>query len=412
MRRAVVAAVCAVGLIAAGPAAAAPKFTKPRAVTPPNSIGLVAEPDAGGSITLAWTSTTVGGGYTVQTRRIADDGKAGPIYTLDETGDRFPALAVAPDGSATVVWADAGHARLETARIAPDGTPGAVQTVHQGASFGADVGVDAQGRATIVWPSGMARVSPDGAVAPEQSLGTQMFSPRVGVEPNGRASIAGPVEATPGGWVVQVVRVQADGTIESPRDISPPGSAAPFATPTLALAADGAVNVVWGYGAVQLARLGADGTPGPYSVLSGTEPTRDEVLAVGPSGRTTVAWNPKGPSIDFRQIEADGTVGRVHGLAPMEEGQKTSPKLVSDRRGRISAGWMLEPRKGGPVNQVARLRADGRTGKVSTLPGGPEESRIAVLVTDARGRRTVFTQSPPEFLFEPEGQFRMVRERD
>jgi hypothetical protein len=81
-----------------------------------------------GTVTVVWIHHD-GSNFVVQTRRVDPDGSVGPGPTdLSVTGRDAadPQVAVAPDGTATVVWKrfDGFHFLVKERRIAADGTPG------------------------------------------------------------------------------------------------------------------------------------------------------------------------------------------------------------------------------------------------------------------------------------------------
>jgi hypothetical protein len=81
-----------------------------------------------GVASVVW-SARKGSEFAVYARRIGADGvREGPVRTLSEAGGDAlaPRIALAPDGTATVVWTrfDGANLVVQARRIAPDGTPG------------------------------------------------------------------------------------------------------------------------------------------------------------------------------------------------------------------------------------------------------------------------------------------------
>ncbi len=157
---------------------------------------------------------------------------------VSEPGNQVvdPALAVAPDGTATVAWTAYGltGSDLRMARVEPDGTVGPAQAFPgAGAnSRNVDLAVDPEGRVTAVWESSpgeiqMSRIGADGTPGPAQTLGTadDQAQPRVAVDRTGRAVVVyrGPPVGKHYGersYRTRAVQVGADGAAEAPIDIS------------------------------------------------------------------------------------------------------------------------------------------------------------------------------------------------
>jgi phage terminase large subunit-like protein len=111
---------------------------------------------ADGTATVVWSART-NGRFTVYMRRIGP-GETGPVTALsDPSQDAFaPQVAVAPDGTATVAWirSDGSNFLVQARRVDPAGsvdasTKNLSQTGQDAAAPRVDVGPD--GTATVVW---------------------------------------------------------------------------------------------------------------------------------------------------------------------------------------------------------------------------------------------------------------------
>ncbi|HET9443625.1 MAG TPA: hypothetical protein VFO65_09890, partial [Acidimicrobiales bacterium] len=141
------------------------------------SIGAAAD----GRVTAAWQWAPTPPPFqlehpAVQTLRVAPDGTVGAMSVLDPSGHQ-PAVGVAPDGSAVVVWKDGIPSDLDTpllaARIGADGTAGAAVQLDDSGSNGnynvsqMSVVTAAGGRAFAIW----SRQYAEGASNPKQVRG-------------------------------------------------------------------------------------------------------------------------------------------------------------------------------------------------------------------------------------------------
>ncbi|HEV2726874.1 MAG TPA: glycosyl hydrolase, partial [Solirubrobacterales bacterium] len=171
-----------------------------------------------------------------------------------------PDVAAAPDGTATVVWSsrDDGEFEVFARRIGPDGTPAAVQQLSASGedALAPQVAVAPDGTATVVWTRSEGldfrvqtrQIAPDGTLAVAtrtlSGSGQDAVAPQVDVAPDGEATVA---------WqrfngshhLVQAKRIAADGTVpEGPAlQLSEAGRNA--VEPQVAVAADGTATVVW-----------------------------------------------------------------------------------------------------------------------------------------------------------------------
>jgi Glycosyl hydrolase family 26 len=217
---------------------------------------------ADGTATVVWSGRGGGGDFTVFARRISPDGVPGAIQQLSPSGQDAldPRVAVAPDGTAAVAWTrfDGSNFLVQARRILPGGSVEEgtknLSTTGQN-SFSPQVAVGADGTATIVWKKF------DG------------FH-----------------------YLVQERRIAADGTREASfHTLS--ASKQDAIEPEVAAAADGTATVVWSRfdgsdSIVQERQIGADGTPAEATRdLSAAEESAIEPrVAIAPDGTATVVW--------------------------------------------------------------------------------------------------------------------------
>jgi hypothetical protein len=215
-----------------------------------------------GTATVVWKRFN-GSSYVVQERRLSAAGvREASGHPLSAPGGDAvePQVAVAPDGTATVVWSrfDGVDTVVQARRVAPDGTPAAATADLSASGENAvepEVGVDGDGVATVVWArfDGAAtiiqarRVSaaglPDPDVEDLSAAGRGAAEPRLAVNPAGLAMVVWD-RFDGGNFIVQGRRVSASGQPSAGvLNLSAAGRDA--AEPEVAIAADGAATVVW-----------------------------------------------------------------------------------------------------------------------------------------------------------------------
>ena len=214
-----------------------------------------------GEATVVWQRFN-GSHYLVQAHRLDPDGlPAGSAQRLSEPGQNAvePQVAVAPDGTATVVWSrfDGSDSIVQERRVEPDG---ALETAIEDLSSSGEsaiqprVAVDGEGAVTAVWSrfdgsnwilqgQRMSAVgAPQGGVLNLSTGGASAVEPQLATGPGGAAVVAWTrVEGS--GSAVQARRLDPAGAgAGAAIDLSPPGDAA---DPRLAIAPDGRATVVW-----------------------------------------------------------------------------------------------------------------------------------------------------------------------
>jgi hypothetical protein len=214
-----------------------------------------------GTATAVW-ARDMGADKIIQERRIAPSGALGAVHDLSATGNdaELPRVAVAPDGTATVAWDRFNGAEtiVQERRIAPDGTPDA--TTHDLSATGqygsdAHVAVAPDGTANVIWQRN------DGANDIEQERQ---------IAPNGTPEV-------------------------TTRDLSATGNDAD--RPQIAVAPDGTATAVWERSdgtdiRVQERRVAPNGTPdATTNTLSASgEGGRVAQVAVAADGTSFVVW--------------------------------------------------------------------------------------------------------------------------
>lgn len=288
-----------------------------------------------GTATVVWSARS-GGEFRVFARRIAANGVRGATAQLSAAGGDAlaPRVAVAPDGTATVVWTrwDGADFRIQERRIAADGAAEEATRTLSGSgqnAFDPQVGVAPDGEATVVWKrfdgfnylAQVRRVAPDGtAEAPSQRLsesGRGAADPQVAVAGDGSALAVWSrfVEGTES--VVQARRIEADGSLASTATLSAAGGSA--VQPQPALGPDGAGTVVWdrfdgSNWVIQSQRLTAAGAAvgAPVNLSASGRSAAEPQLALDGAGVATVVWDRYDGSnfvVQARRVDAAGAPG-------------------------------------------------------------------------------------------------------
>lgn len=299
-------------------------------------LRLAVEPD--GDAMVVW-SRVLGGRLVVQARRRAAGGELGPVATLSYAGADAagPEVAIAPDGSATVVWLRSAPVqsgtiqRVQARAIAPDGSLDAIETLTPTTySAGeARVVMSDAGTAVIAWT--------DGA--------------------------AGPVRHR--------VRTAAGA-------LGPTVTVAPAAaSDSLALAGNGAGRVAFAWSAIDGAdhrthgRIrAAGGSLGPAFDLGGlSDDQAAATVAVDPQGSATFAWL-EGASGDAvvhaRRRTAAGAMGQLRLLSD-STGEAGAPHLAVDGAGKATVAWLWKPTG---QHQTRTITAGGTVSPVRQISGG------------------------------------------
>ncbi|HEV2790180.1 MAG TPA: glycosyl hydrolase [Solirubrobacterales bacterium] len=343
---------------AAFPDPAQPADLSPAAETASGPDVAVAED---GTATVVWSARGPGDDFAVFTRRISPHGTPGATHRLSAAGEDAlaPEVAVGPDGTAVVAWTRADESddfRVQARRIAPSGTP-------------------------------------EEATRTLSGDGQDALAPQVDVAPDGEATVV---------WkrfdgfryLVQVRRIAPDGTAEEPSQrLSEPKQDA--VEPQVTVADDGEATVVWSRfdgedSIVQLRRVGADGTVAATtaSLSVAGESAIQPRLAVADDGTATVVWNRFDGAdwvIQAQRVSAAGAPeGAVQNLSAAGR-SAAEPSLASAPDGSAVVAWdrfdggsfVVQARRlapsGAPVGGPLQLSAGGRDAaepEVAIAPDG------------------------------------------
>jgi hypothetical protein len=352
-----------------------------RRIAPDGTAGLATQLSAPGEDALApqvavapnGTAVVVwmrhdGADFRVQSRRIAPNGapeEATRNLSGAEQDASAPQVAVAPDGTATVVWKrfDGFRYLVQARQVLADGTsPGPSQRLSEpkGDAVEPQVAVDSDGVATVVWSrfDGEAeesvvqtrRVEPDGLLAATthslSAAGENAIQPQVGLGPDGAATVVWN-RFNGSDWIVQGQRLSPAGLPEGAvANLSAAGESA--AEPRLAVDSEGAAVVVWDRfdGAsfvVQARRLDADGDPvgSPVQLSAGGRDAGEPEVAVDPEGEATVLWsryNGANFVVQRRDLAADGSLGATETLSTTGR-NANAPALAFGADGTLAMTW-------------------------------------------------------------------------
>lgn len=320
-----------------------------------------------------------------------------------------PDLALAPDGTATVVWSarSGGEFAVFARRIEPNGTPGAVQQLSEagGDALAPQVAVAPDGTANVAWTRWDGtnfrvqerQIAPGGVPAEEtrtlSGAGQNALDPQVDVAPDGEATVV---------WkrfdgfhyLVQVRRVAPDGSLEgTSQRLSEPKQDA--VEPQVAVAGDGVATVVWSRfdgedSIVQTRRVEAGETLGAATadLSAAGESAIQPRVAVGPDGAATIVWNRFDGADWVIQEQRLSPAGEPEGATAnlSAAGQSAAePQLALDSAGAATVAWdrfdgnsfvvqarRLDP-SGNPAGAAVNLSAGGRDAadpQLAISPGG------------------------------------------
>jgi hypothetical protein len=287
-----------------------------------------------GSVFVAWGD--------VEVTRIDPDGvPSGVVYDIapeaqlpssyEQTeNSHLTNMAVAPDGTVTLVWLDIVHwdARIMTRQLAPDGTPlGEPVAIATGQEIHIvpRLGIGPDGTATVTWGRlvgpgsevAVRRIAPDGT--PEEGTqvlsapGASVYRPAMAMAPDGTATVVWTENGEGDSDLLMERRIAPDGT---PDPVTHQLGESPWAMdePQVEDAADGTAAVLWdqweleGDNQLWTRRIKPDGSPEASGHLLDEAPTIAFAnLAVAPDGTSLVTW-----SIGHEQwreafVEPDGT---------------------------------------------------------------------------------------------------------
>jgi hypothetical protein len=324
---------------------------------------LAVAPD--GTATVVWSARS-GGEFAIFAREIDPAGAPGPVRRLSASGQDAldPQVAVAPDGTAVVAWArsDGDSFRVQARRIGPGGVPEESTRTLSGSGQDAldpAVAVAPDGEATVVWKRfdgfrylvQVRRVAPDGsAEEPAQRLSEpkqHAVEPQVAVAPDGAATVV---------WsrfdgedsIVQVRQVEAGGApAATTQSLSAVGESA--IEPQLAVDAEGAATVVWNRfdgsnWIVQAQRLSPAGLPqgGTLNLSAAGRSAAEPQLALDSEGAATVVWDRfDGGSfvVQARHIDPGGALGAAPVQLSAGSRDAAEPELAIAPDGTATVLW-------------------------------------------------------------------------
>jgi Glycosyl hydrolase family 26 len=351
-----------------------------------------------GEATVVWKRFD-GFHYLVQVRRIAPDGSSeNPAQRLSEPKGNAvePQVGVAPDGTATVVWSrfDGSDSIVQARRVEPGGAPAAATQNLSAAGESAiqpRLAVAGDGTATVVWNrfdgagwivQGQrisAAGAPEGAVQNLSAVGRSAAEPNLALGPDGSAVVVWD-RFDGGSFVVQARRLDPGGAPQgAPVQLSAGGRDA--AEPEVAIAPDGTATVLWSRfdGSaflVQRRDLAADGTLGATATLSA--PGRgagDPAVAWGADGTLAMTWRRFAGGGDVVQA---ATVPRPD-LPPPPPPPATPTGVAPGASTRSAAPAAKVPAAIDNSFRIDRVRLDRRRGTATLVVGvpGPGEVRLA-----------------------------------
>jgi hypothetical protein len=267
----------------------------------------------------------------VQSRAISPSGvpSAGPADLSDGTQNAVePRVAVGPDGSAIVVWTryDGTDQIVQERRLAPSGSPDPSTDDLSAAGEGAiepALAIGPEGTATVIWvrsngTNGIVqtiRVSAGGVPAgAPQSLsgqGEDALAPAVAVAPDGSATAVW--QRFDGSHFVVQGRHLAAGGSAGPSVVNLSDPAADAREPRIAIGPDGFGTVAWdrfdgSTPVVQARRLEPSGAAqsGATTLSAPGENAGDPAVGAGGKGAVTVAWRRFDGAYDSVQAAAFG----------------------------------------------------------------------------------------------------------
>ncbi|MDQ3725108.1 MAG: hypothetical protein M3335_04330, partial [Actinomycetota bacterium] len=321
--------------------------------------------------------------------RVAPDGTRTPFqdYTLRETEEEGdPSVAVAPDGTATVAWVRIGPvgSAVLVRRIGPDGEleGGVTELVShsEDSHLNPDVAVAPDGTATVVWTATFggetfiqsSRIAPDGTAGKRVDLAAGgSYSPDVEVAPDGTATVVwhqfGDDSST-----AAARQIKPDGSLDDALQLS--SGACNSQDPALAVTPSGAAVVVWeciyphGVGVdpdeiLEERRIAPNGVPDKgVNTISAEEDAGAPVVAAGPDGTVTIVWRQSaGPMLE-RRIEPDGTPeDTIYDVSSPARGIYPKLAIADDGSATLvwSTGWQIFSRRldpdgapAGPLREV------------------------------------------------------------
>lgn len=321
---------------------------------------------AGGNAIAIWNRVVAPQQIAVESRRIARDGRLGPVVTVSEPKDRSLRTAVAIDsaGTATVGWIHQiiDSAVLKVRTLPASGPPGPVHNLtdlSSGATSEVAIAVGADRRPLVVYKH-FATIEAQKLSATGQPLpgilvlsheDDSPFDPEVGMDANGVARVSWDSLA-PAPFPAFSRTVAPSGALGDTVLVSPAGRNA--VGPDLAVNAGGAAALVWQDTpqtgpppTVQGGTILPDGTLGAQLPLSDPSSTggMDPRIAIDADGVATSVWaRGTGGALvaEAARFSSGGAQGRVAELSDPASGVDPLPDVASSPGGRVLAIWVQD----------------------------------------------------------------------
>jgi hypothetical protein len=353
-----------------------------------------------GVVVVAWYRF-VGQAAQVVARLSTDAGRTwgprqlvGPaLLAIDGTRPALLRAAVAPDGTAGLVWQRAVGRRsheVVAALARPHGRFGSVRVVSaRGVLSGyPDIAFDGSGRAVVVWVTltevERAVILPGGQVTAQRMIRTGRVpdEPTVAVNRRGDRVYAW-IESTASGFDTWVARERAGGRLTGPQRLQHP-SAGQLPLADAAIAANGRSTVVyeqvvgeadliWAASAAWGARFAGGqrlSSPGRFAILGGAG-AGSRGVGIDPAGRVSAIWEdnplPGRTGTSRLRVATSNSAGRFR---PARTPQSVSGTQTYERPaigvapgGGVVAAWAEVPAGASGTNLV--------WGSAAAAPGGP-----------------------------------------
>jgi hypothetical protein len=335
-------------------------------INAPGSSDAKAVFDVAGRMTVTWEVAPGAGDsavYAVRTNAQGDPGPVSEVFPDRTTLD----WSIATDSQGRTVVARLATGRMDVVTLDANGVPGPMTQLANNQAGFPSVAIDSQDRPTIAWEEGpswdpqairMRRVESDGSLGPVHTLGEGDNIDLLGVG----------FDAAGGGTAL--LRLPSPNT---------------------------------NGGSIALARIGADGSPGPVRAVA--PPTNLMRWGLDDLGRTRIAWEKEG-RVETLLVEPDGTPGGVRTITEMQGSTglwNDYLDMDTDAQGRAVIAWtkLASYPTGvlGPIEAV-RVAADGSFGQIHQISRGdqspPELSLMAMRKQKFDGA-VRFTASCDEF---------------
>ena len=316
-----------------------------------------------------------------------------PVASLSETGQHAldPRVAVGPDGTTTAVWRrfDGQHWRIQAATRPPGGSFSAAGNLSApgGNAFAPQIVAAADGTTTVAWErvngSGNSIVQTStrtaggafGAAADLSAAGQNALGPRAAVAADGAVTVVWH-RTGGGGDSVQASTRAAGGTFGPPLDLSADGLA--VQSPAVAVAPEGATAVVWTRtaGPAQVVQTAIRAPGGAFAAAVDVSANGFTIngpdVAVASDGDVTVVWQQQSGLVFRVQAStrpASGSFGAPQPLSPALF-SATGARVVAAADGTETVVWDLADGATRLVQTSTRPHGGGFAGPVDVSGAG------------------------------------------